>query len=211
MKLFHSHSFSFSSIFLISVSFVLSLVLLPARACAQSTPEMIDFVVHCTKGGKNLSGATVTVLKNNFVQIAQKTTGVLGRAEFDLPFGYDYKITFSAPGCIDMFEEVKGSTIPRNLIDIFPKYKGEIPFFEPGDISIRKESFKNAFNKIIFDGRNSMMDDLPYMQKFTREVMVPKEEQEKIFKAQAQELNNDKQKEIEAKEKARKEKEAKEK
>ena len=74
-----------------------------------------------------------------------------------------------------------------------------------------EESFKNAFNKIIFDGRNSMMDDLPYMQKFTSEVMVSKEEQEKIFKAQAQELNNDKQKEIEAKEKARKEKEAKEK
>ena len=37
------------------------------------------------------------------------------------------------------------------------------------------------------------------------------DKQEKIFKAQAQELNNDKQKEIEAKEKARKEKEAKEK
>ena len=172
----------FSNLFVsFSIPLIVAFLFLSIHTKAQTTPEIIDFVVHCTKDKKNLSGATVTVFKNTYIQIAQKTTGSLGRVQFDLPFGYDYKIAFSYPGCIDMFEEVKGTTIPRKLIDIFPKYKGEVPFFETTDLSIRKGKYTKAFNKIIFDGSKSMMDDEPYRQSFITDVQVDEKEQKAII------------------------------
>ncbi len=210
MNFVNTRLFSLPKYFLISISLFSWLLFLPIKTFAQVNPETIDFVVHCTKDKKNLSGATVTVFKNTYIQFAQKKSGSLGKVQFDLPFGYDYKITFSYPGCVDMFEEVKGKSIPQNKTDIYPKYKGEVPFFETSDIAVRKDKYKNAFNRVIYDGRESMMDDEPYLQKFTHDIILNDQEQADSVRAKLIRYRNEEDRKIAAKEKAKKDKEAQE-
>lgn len=197
--------FLFTSIFLFAVTIFLS-----DKVKAQTLPEMIDVVLHCTKGGSNLKGVTVTVYKNTYIFQEQQISNSLGKVKFDLPFGYDYRIKFSYPGCIEMFEEIKGSSIPKNLTDIFPKYKGEVPFFETTDVSIRKGKYDKPFNKVIFDkiGGKTMMDDEPYRQAFIKDVQVDEKEQKEILEAKLRKYREEQDRLIA--EKIRKEKEAQE-
>lgn len=143
----------------------------------QTLPEMIDFKVHCSKDSKNAKGAIVTVFKNTYIKMDEKTTGITGRVSFDLPFGYDYKVVCKYENCADVFMEVKGSTIPRDRTDIFPMFKTEAVFFEKNDTLVNVDLYaKNPYEKAIWDGRESMKDDKPYQDWFTKKMILTEEE-----------------------------------
>src|SRR6476646_1624507 len=130
---------------------LLSFFLFSARTFSQA-PGMLEFAGRLVKDNKPLSGATVTVLRNGTIEQEVMKPGKNGKFRCYLVFGVDYKITFSYPGCVDMYLMVYTSKLPKQRSDLFPLYETEIPFFESNDPAIRISKFKNPFTKVIFDG-----------------------------------------------------------
>ena len=156
-----------------------------------------------TKNGSPLAGATVTVLMDG-KQIYNLTTGKNGKFKFTIDINHNYRINYSAPGCVDMYMTMDLHT-PPDKAWVYPDYSAEIPFFSPGDASIKTELFaQKPFIKIIFDGNKGFHDDPSY--RFVDEVFKnPFEEQRKkdeLAKKEAEEKAK-----IAAEEKAKKDEE----
>jgi len=160
---------------------------------AQS-PGMLEFAGRTTKKNLPLSGAVVTVYRNESIFQEQIKTGKNGKFKFYLVFGYNYKITFSYPGCVDMHLLVQAANVKKEKNDIFPLYNIEIPFFEKTETAVNIEKYKKPFTKIIYDGKKAFMDDENYLENFTKDILLSGEDQAKLIA------------EREAKEKAEKEK-----
>lgn len=163
----------------------------PAQAQA---PGMLELEGRTVKDGKPLSGATVTVYRGGGTEMVKIKTGKNGKFQLSLPFGTDYKVAFSYPGCVDMHLMVYTGKLPKEKNNIFPLYVTEVPFFENTNSTVRLNKYKNPFTKIIYNGKKAFMDDEAYLAEFTKDILINKEEQEKF-------LN-----EMLAKEKAEKEK-----
>src|ERR1035437_9039197 len=176
-------------IFLVGVFFCL----LSNTSKAQA-PSMLELAGRAVKDGKPLSGAIVTVYKNGTIQQEQIKTGKNGKFRFYLIFGSDYKVTFSYPGCIDMYLMVYTGKFSKDRLDLFPLYETDVPFFETTTNAVRIEKFKQPFTKIIFDGNKAFKDDEAYLADFTKDIIIDPAEQAKILAAK------------DAKEKAEKEK-----
>lgn len=139
-------------------------------------PGMLEFAGRLVKDNKPLSGATVTVLRNGTIEQEVMKPGKNGKFRCYLVFGVDYKITFSYPGCVDMFLMVYTSKLPKQRSDLFPLYETEIPFFETNDPTIRVSKFKNPFTKVIYDGKKAFMDDEAYLAAFTKDLIIDQAE-----------------------------------
>jgi hypothetical protein len=156
-----------------------------------------------TKGGAPLPGATVTVLMDG-KQIYNLTTGKNGKFKFTIDINHNYRINFSAPGCVDMYITMDLHT-PPDKAWVYPDYSAEIPFFAPGDPKIKTEMFAlKPFIKIIFDGNKGFHDDPSY--RFIDELFKnPMEEQRK--KEELAKKEADEKARVAAEEKARKDEE----
>jgi hypothetical protein len=156
-----------------------------------------------TKGGAPLPGATVTVLMDG-KQIYNLTTGKNGKFKFTIDINHNYRINFSAPGCVDMYITMDLHT-PPDKAWVYPDYSAEIPFFAPGDPKIKTEMFaQKPFIKIIFDGNKGFHDDPSY--RFIDELFKnPMEEQRK--KDELAKKEADEKAKVAAEEKARKDEE----
>ncbi|MEO6883612.1 MAG: SpaA isopeptide-forming pilin-related protein [Bacteroidia bacterium] len=130
----------------------------------------LEFDGKCLKNNKPLSGAVVTLYKNTEKQ-TQLTTGKNGKFKFFLDFGANYKITFSAEGAVNMSLLVM-ATIPTDKENIFPIYEIEVPFFEAGNADVNVSKYKNPFTKVIFDGKNTFMDDEDYLKQFANGLLI---------------------------------------
>ncbi|HEU4717824.1 MAG TPA: carboxypeptidase regulatory-like domain-containing protein [Bacteroidia bacterium] len=150
------------------------LLLLPFFVEAQGD---MRFFGTATKDNKPLPGATVTVLMDG-KQIHQVTTGKNGKFKFTLDINHDYRINFSAPGCVDMYMTLDLHT-PPDKAWIYPDYVSDIPFFSAGDPKVKTELFaQKPFIKVIFDGGQGFKDDPTY--RFIDEIFKdPMEEQRK--------------------------------
>ena len=157
-------------------------------------PSMLELTGRTIKDGKPLPGAIVTVFKNGTIQQEQIKTGKNGKFRFFLIFGSDYKVTFSYPGCVDMYLMVYTGKFSKDKLNLFPLYEADVPFFETSTNEVRIEKFKQPFTKIIFDGNKAFKDDDAYLADFTKDIVIDPAEQAKLFAAK------------EAKEKAEKEK-----
>lgn len=171
-------------------------------------PGMLEFSGKAVKDGKALSGATVTVYRNGTFQQEQLKTGKNGKFRLYLVFGVDYKITFSAPGCVDMYLLVYTSKLSKDRSDLFPLYQAEIPFFDVNTTTVRTSKFKNPFTKIVFDGKKAFKDDDAYLADFTKDVIISVTEQAQIA-AQKEEKEKQEKEKLEAELKAKKEAEEK--
>jgi hypothetical protein len=143
--------------------------------------QMIGFLElngRAKKAGKDLPGATVTLYRNGVKQ-KEIITGRNGKFRFDIDFGADYKITFSAPGCVDMHLLVFASTVPKEKYSIFPIYDIEVPFFDVNDKTIRIEKYKKPFTKIVFDGNRTFRDDEKYLEEFVKDIHIDPDEIQK--------------------------------
>jgi len=127
-----------------------------------------------TKDSHPLAGATVKVTCDGH-DYKTITTGKNGKFKFDFDLAHQYKINFSAPGCIDMFM-LLDLRVPPEKMGIFPDYATEIPFFEPTSKAVRVNKYKDqAFAKVIFDGKEGFKDDPNY--KFTEDVVIDQGEE----------------------------------
>lgn len=169
---------------------------------------MLELAGRTIKDGKPLSGAIVTVYKNGTIQQEQIKTGKNGKFRFYLIFGSDYKVTFSYPGCVDMYLVVYTGKFSKDKLNLFPLYETDVPFFETTTNAVRIEKFKQPFTKIIFDGNKAFKDDETYLADFTKDIIIDPAEQAKILAAKEAKEKAEKEK-IELAEKAKKEAEEK--
>jgi hypothetical protein len=140
------------------------LLLLTAALCVCSFVRAqgdLRFFGTATKDSKPLSGAVVTVLMDG-KQIISLATGKNGKFKFTIDLGHNYRINFSAPGCVDMFMTMD-LHVPPDKAWIYPDYVSEIPFFSPNDAKVKTEVFaQNPFIKVVFDGSKGFYDDPKY-------------------------------------------------
>jgi hypothetical protein len=147
----------------ILVSFCL--ILSAASSWAQGD---LRFFGTATKAGNPLAGATVNVQMDG-QEIINLTTGKNGKFKFTIDIGHQYKITYRAPGCVDMYMTMD-LRVPPEKAWIYPDYVTEIPFFSPGDQAVKTELFgKKPFIKVIFNGSKGFYDDPSY--RFVDEIL----------------------------------------
>lgn len=157
---------------------VLFLLLLLASSMHAQMVGYLEFSGRTKKGGKDLPGATVALYRDG-VKREEVITGKNGKFRFFIDWGSDYKITFSAPGCVDMQLLVIASTVPKEKYSILPLYEIEVPFFETTDQTIRTDKYKKPFTKVIFDGGRAFKDDEAYLEEFVKDIHVDPDELEK--------------------------------
>lgn len=186
------------------------------QAKAQA-PGLLEFTGRALKDGKPLAGAVVTVYRDGTIRQDEIKTGKNGKFTFFLAFGSDYKMTFSYPGCIDMYLMVYTGKLPKERIklpkevrDMEPAYAIDVPFFEVTNNNVRLNKYKNPFTKIIYDGKKAFMDDEAYLAEFTKDVLIDPIEQARLFAEKLAKEKAEKEK-LEAAEKAKKNAEEKEK
>jgi len=187
---------------------VLFLALFYSQLASAQAPGMLEFSGKAIKDNKPLSGAVVTVYRNGTFQQEQLKTGKNGKFRLYLVFGVDYKITFSYPGCVDMYLLVYASKVSKDRGDLFPLYQTEIPFFESNSSAIRVSKFKNPFTKIVFDGKKAFKDDDAYLADFTKDVLITSTEQATLLAEKKAKEKEEKEK-LESELKAKKEAEEK--
>ena len=169
--------FNLTRVFVFKLWVVLSAFLLSPNLSAQND-GYLEFTGKTVKQGVPFGGAKITVFKGSTV-VSELTTTKNGKFTFDLEFGADYKITFSATGCADMYMMIYAAKCPADKV-IFPIYAIDVAFFEYGKISVDFAHLSNhAFTKVIFDGNKSFMDDEKYVTAFLKDIYVTPEELQK--------------------------------
>lgn len=132
-----------------------------------------------TKDSKPLAGASVTVYQAGS-KILDLTTGKNGKFKFTIDLGYDYKIAYSAPGCVDMYMEMS-LKVPASKMGIYPDYVAEVPFFDAATPKLNTALFtKEPFIKVIFDGDKGFKDD-PSWRFIDRVFQNTNEDQKKLL------------------------------
>ena len=155
-------------------AFVILLFLLPYNNIHSQNKNVIGYLEIGGKAvisNKELSGAKITLYKNSMLE-KQLITGKNGKFKFYIDYGYDYKITFSYPGYVDMYLLIFAK-IPKDKYNIMPYYDlGSVPFFSLGNENINVEKYKDPFTKIIFDGNSLFIDNENYLVDFVKEIYV---------------------------------------
>lgn len=159
--------------------------ILKTNTSSAQAPGLLEFEGKTVKDGKPLSGATVSVLRGGTVEYQSVKTGKNGKFSFSLPFGVDYKITFTYPGCVDMHLMIYTGKVAREKNNIFPLYVTEVPFFETTNTSVRLTKYKNPFTKVIYDGKKAFIDDEAYLAQFTKDLLIDQEEQQRLLAEKA--------------------------
>lgn len=140
--------------------FVLLLILFfSASVFAQGD---LRFFGSAKKNGKPLSGATISLYRENAkVSEAIAVTGKNGKFKFSIEIGYKYEISFSYPGCVDMFM-VLDLRVPPGKEGVYPDFSIAVPFFETSNKAVNLNKFQQPFAKIIFNGKTGFYDDPDY-------------------------------------------------
>jgi hypothetical protein len=139
---------------------------------AQLAQGDLRFFGTATKDDHPFPGATVHVTMDG--QAYKKViTGRNGKFKFDFDFGHQYRLSFSALGCVDMFM-LMDLRVPSDKMSLFPDYQIEVPFFEPLSKKVNVVKYKDQpFAKVVFDGKNGFEDDPNY--KFTDDILIDQE------------------------------------
>ncbi|MBS1647986.1 MAG: hypothetical protein JST67_11655 [Bacteroidetes bacterium] len=140
--------------------------------CALFSQEAgyLEFSGKCYKEHQTLKGAYIAIYKNG-TKVSDLTTGRNGKFQFFLDFGTDFKITFSAPGCADMYMIIYASQCKKEK-SIFPIYDMDVNFFPYNNATVNYELFKNPITKVYYDGKKSFQDDEAYVKDFLDKLFV---------------------------------------
>lgn len=130
----------------------------------------LELAGRCIKDGVVLKGASVTVYKSG-VKVTDLTTTKNGKFQFFLPYGAEYKVVFTYPGCADMFMLVSTMSYPDNP-DAEPIFDIDVTFFDFGKPTINYPNFKNPFTKVAFDGKRKYKDDEAYTDDFIKKLYI---------------------------------------
>lgn len=178
------------------VSFTIFILIISFLGFSQEK-GYLEFAGKTIKNQKVLPGAHVTVFKGS-TKVADVVTGKNGKFMFDLEFGVDYKVTFTSPGCVDMYAMIYASKCPADK-EIFPIYDVDVNFFEYGQPLINYDNFKNPFVKVIYDGKKMFMDDEKYVEQFLKNLYIDAEELKRREELKLEKEKHEKELEIAAK------------
>ncbi len=134
----------------------------------------LEFAGRCVKDNQPLKGAVISIYKGS-TKVSDLTTPKNGKFQFFLPFGVDYRINFTYPGCPDMHLMIYSSKCDEKK-EIFPIYDIDVNYFDFGKPTINYANFKNPFTKIVYDGKKSFRDDEAYAADFLQSLYVDPEE-----------------------------------
>ncbi|MBN8703613.1 MAG: carboxypeptidase regulatory-like domain-containing protein [Bacteroidetes bacterium] len=124
------------------------------------------------KNNTALKDAIIKLYRNDAL-IKEVTTTKSGKFAFDLDFtGEDHKITFEAPGCVNMHLMVYTSQVTDDKKSILPYYETEVVFFEKTSKTIDLTKYQYPFLKIIFDGEKAFKDDEKYFSDFSSNIFI---------------------------------------
>lgn len=129
-----------------------------------------------TFDGQPLMNTTITVYESGKL-IKTLNTGESSTFKLDLPLGKNYSIFFTNPRSQKMFMDVLMSDLPKKILDYKIVYELSIPFFpKDAGTSLDTMQFKNPFHKVVFNGKDRMVDDTLYMRQFLNKVYLKKKE-----------------------------------
>lgn len=158
---------------MLKVCRIISLIfLVPLAAGAQ----MLIFDGNNTFNGQPLLNTTISVYESG-KQIQTLNTGNASAFKLSLPFGKNYSVYFSNAKAQRMYLEVIMNNLPQKVKNYEMTHALDIPFFPKDAASIDTTQFKNPFYKIVFDGKDRMVDDTVYMKQFIAKVFIKKKEE----------------------------------
>lgn len=134
----------------------------------------LEFSGRCVKDNQPLKGAVITIFKGSS-KVTDLVSPKNGKFQFFLPYGVEYKVTFTYPGCPDMFMTLNLSKYPNDP-DLEPIYDIDVNFFEYGKPTINYANFKNPFTKVVFDGKKRFIDNEAYATDFLANLYIDAEE-----------------------------------
>jgi outer membrane protein OmpA-like peptidoglycan-associated protein len=91
-----------------------------------------------------------------------------------LDFGKVYQIYVQNPVSPVMYIEVKGDNIPPDKQEYRMRYELDVPFVPKGDEDVDTTVFTKPFHRVIFDGKNRMVDDAAYNAAFAKSIVRKK-------------------------------------
>ena len=146
--------------------------LLPLLVKSQSGNLVFDG--NATFNGQPLMNTTVTVVESG-KQIQTMNTGNGSVFKLTLPFGRNYSVYFTNPKSQKMYMDFIMDNLPEKATKINMVYAFDVPFFPRDATTFDTTQFKNPFHKVIFNGKDKMVDDTIYMKQFIAKVYIKKQ------------------------------------
>jgi len=185
---------------------IITILLLLLTFCLHAQEKgYLEFSGRCVKDNQPLKGANVSIYKGG-TKVTEVNTGKNGKFQFFLDFvGVDYKVTFTYPGCPDMYLMIYSGKVEIDK-EIFPIYDIDVNYFEYGKPTINYANFKNPFTKVVYDGKKSFRDDENYAGDFLANLYIDVNEikrREEALALEKQKKEMEAKMKLEAEEKAR--------
>ncbi len=154
---------------LFTLSLTILLVLQLSRAVSQNKIKIEGYTTHTDKKGKKTAVADVHI---NVYKGADKTdeyaTNKKGKFEFQLDFGFNYKIALEGnDGYIDMCFTIDAK-IPETKQNFNPTIAVDFVLIDRDNSEIDSLKFKFPFTKFKYDGGKKFVDDPKYLNDFTK-------------------------------------------
>jgi outer membrane protein OmpA-like peptidoglycan-associated protein len=152
---------------------VIILIALPALINAQGN---FIFEGNNMFNGQPLLNTTVTVFESG-KEIQTLNTANSSKFKLTLPLGKNYSVYFSNAKAQSMFLEINSNNLPEKVLKYKMTHALDIPFFPRDAVTFDTTQFKNPFYKIVFDGKDRMVDDTVYTKQFISKVFLKKKEE----------------------------------
>jgi hypothetical protein len=151
------------------VLFLLSLIFSFRLSAQNDETGFLEVRGDALKDGKPFAGANVKATRNGQTY-AEVTTKKNGNYLFELEFGHEYVLNFSAPGQYDMRILVSSKVPASQKLPFFPLYKIDVPFYDLSDATVNKNVFNRAITKVYYDeNAKQFKDDENYVDPTEKE------------------------------------------
>jgi len=114
---------------------------------------------------------TSVFVKEKGVITKTLTTGKTSDFMIHLEYGKNYQIFFQNTKSTPMFMEILASDVPEEKRAYKMVHELNVPFYDKTDEDIDTTLLREAFQKIVFDGKNKMVNDSNYSNSFAARII----------------------------------------
>ena len=147
--------------------------------CSYFSSGQISVIGHNHLNGNSLANTKICV-KENGVVTQTLNTGTKADFLIKLPYGKNYSVYLQNPKCPVMYFEVFATNIPTDKYTFRMPFELLVPFCHKTDEDIDTSVFKNAFCKLLFDGRSQIISDTAYSADFSKKLLKKEKTPTKI-------------------------------
>jgi outer membrane protein OmpA-like peptidoglycan-associated protein len=149
----------------------------------------VIFIGHNFFNDQALPNVSIRVVESGKT-IQTLTTSVSPDFKLMLPFGKNYSVYFEHPRIQPVYLKVMAENIPQKLYNVEMKHDFRIPHFPKDALTFDTTQFRNPFYKVIFNGKDGMIDDTMYTKQFISKLYLKKEEKKEVKQAPPVKLTN---------------------